>query len=96
MYNYAVVSSSLIFDLLYHLINFGHEVVVLPGQALTITHTYIDEMAYHTYIHSHTYTYIHIHTYIHTHTYTYINTHTYGTPMDLLTIKYTYIHTYNV
>ena len=45
MYNYAVVSSSLIFDMLYHLINFGHEVVVLPGLEHTYIHAYI-----HTYI----------------------------------------------
>ena len=69
MYNYAVVSSSLIFDLLYHLINFGHEVVVLPGQAHTYIHTYIHiptSVAYHAYIQTRTYIpyihNIHIHT----------------------------------
>lgn len=33
MYNYAAVSSALIFDLLYHLINFGHETHLSTGHS---------------------------------------------------------------
>jgi regulator of nonsense transcripts 2 len=36
LYNYAAATSSLIFDLLYHLINFGHEV---PPQGESVSPT---------------------------------------------------------